>query len=111
MTEGRRTNGSTPILLDQQGSVTLLADVRHSNFAATINVNAIQKCHRLRKVEMSPKALTVARLSDPETSYIAGLMSLAGVVHSAAFDAISACALALLASLEFQPSLRRPVGS
>lgn len=42
-------------------------------------VNPIQKCHRLRKAEVSPQALRVARLSSPETSHIAGLKSLAGV--------------------------------
>jgi len=33
----------------------------------TYDVKAKQNCHRLRKAEMSPKALTVARLSSPET--------------------------------------------
>jgi len=31
-----QSHGHTPIRLDRQGSVTLLADVRHSNFAATL---------------------------------------------------------------------------
>ena len=47
--------------------------------AATSDVNAIQKCHRLGKAEVSPEALRVARLSSPETSYIVGLVSLAKV--------------------------------
>lgn len=46
---------------------------------ATDVVNAIQKCHRLGKAEVSPEALRVARLSSPETSYIVGLVSLAKV--------------------------------
>jgi hypothetical protein len=44
------------------------------------DVNAIQKCHRLRKPEMSPRALMRARLSIPEIQDIAGLVSIAGVV-------------------------------
>jgi len=47
-------------------------------------VNAIQKCHRLRKAEVSPQALPGARLSSPETSNIAGLVSLAEVSGAAA---------------------------
>jgi hypothetical protein len=34
----------------------------------------------LRKAEVSPRTLKVARLSSPETSNIAGLISLAGLV-------------------------------
>lgn len=41
-------------------------------------VNTIQKCHWLCNAEVSPRAQTVARLSSPETSYIAELKSLAG---------------------------------
>lgn len=52
--------------------------VRHADQTAG-NVNALQKCHRLGEAEVSPRVLRVARLSSPETSNIAGLISLAGI--------------------------------
>ncbi|WP_207710163.1 hypothetical protein, partial [Litoreibacter roseus] len=45
-----------------------------------MNVNTIQKCHRVCKAEVSPPGASVARLSGPETANIAGLKSLAGLM-------------------------------
>lgn len=42
------------------------------------SVNAIQKCHRLCKPEMSPKGLTVAQPDRVETSDIGALAGCAG---------------------------------
>lgn len=41
-------------------------------------VATIQKCHRLCKAEVSPKALTVAKPDRAETSHIAALAGFAG---------------------------------
>ena len=43
-------------------------------------VNAIQKCHRLRKAEVSPRALTGVQPDRVETSDIGALAGCAGVL-------------------------------
>ncbi len=52
-------------------------DLAKRTFA--ICVNAIQKCHRLRKAEVSPRALTGVQPDRAETSDIGALAGCAGL--------------------------------